>query len=664
MLRKKLLHVVTIFFLVVITATSCKKDLFNEKDAIAAQTDLLNLKYAKDADLIKLKFNNDLILKNIDVQIKNIDLQIQRVSDSAQFALLRLGTTLKFSADSAMERIRQANALAQILQSYQNQRFLALQADSLARNMSTFYNNQNKANQLWYDSIYRAQRFYNDSITLAQTDADAAKKAIEASKAILRAMTKDYSVTVIDNFNTIVEGATVSVYPYGSTTLLTAKTDSRGVARFTGIIVDPAAHFAISGTGYAGYLLQERYFTDLGKVPVKEGTLSYERTHRGTRAIMIDLISENAANAQILATTNTINGSIKGNLDLTNGGLLEAFGGQMVTFTSTLTVKSLGENIQGTYTISALSDKTTGMFSVKVPDGSWTASYPKTIDADQKLFVNAWSDEDVTKAVPSIRTIGATLALNNVGTDIPFGNGVGFYLKIAKDSITAREVIVSNYATTTGYKIEPYDFGYTNTSNSNTGFFENLLLGLNPRTDSLNYNASLPTRWFFSNTTNSNVAYLNNNNIDHYADKSVRWSRAKRDTIDLTLVSLVSGWIQTAPLLKATTRGGLDDNNNGIGGILDKFMLSSKNMGTVASPDYQPLPGAGGKFNNSAMYDKDGNPLFENWNGDSPAYLQSLAPSGTVLTINNTSSFSLSGKGTVYLPIEYKNTISRAKKPI
>ncbi len=213
MLRKKLLHVVTIFFLVVITATSCKKDLFNEKDAIAAQTDLLNLKYAKDADLIKLKFSNDLILKNIDVQIKNIDLQIQRVSDSAQLAMLRLGTSLKFSADSSLERMKQANALANILQSYQNQRLLALQADSLARNMSTFYTNQNNAQNRFYDSLSKARRLYDDSVTLAQTNAAAAKAAIEASKAILRAMTKDYSVTVVDNFNTLVVGATVSVYP-------------------------------------------------------------------------------------------------------------------------------------------------------------------------------------------------------------------------------------------------------------------------------------------------------------------------------------------------------------------------------------------------------------------------------------------------------------------
>jgi hypothetical protein len=659
MLRKKLLHVVTIFFLVVITATSCKKDLFNEKDAIAAQTDLLNLKYAKDADLIKLKFSNDLILKNIDVQIKNIDLQIQRVSDSAQFALLRLGTSLRFSSDSAMERIRQANALANILQSYQNQRLLALQADSLARNMSTFYNNQQKANNLWYDSLYRAQRFYNDSVTLAQTNAEAAKKAIEASKAILRAMTKDYSVTVTNNFNTLVEGATVSVYPYGSTTLLTAKTDSRGVARFTGIIVDPAAMFAISGTGLAGYLVQERSFTDLGKVPVTEGTLTFERTHKGIQAIMIDLVSENAANAQILATTNTISGSVKGNLDLTNGGLLEAVGGQMVTFTSTLTVKSSGVNVQGTYTVPTFSDKTTGMFSVKVPDGTWTASYDKTIEVDQKLFVNAWSDEDVTKAVPSIRTIGATIALNNVGTDIEFGSGVGYYLKIAKDSITGREVIVTSYSTASGAKFEPYAWLLTNTSSSSTGFFGNLRLGLNPRTDSLNYITT--NRWFYSEQ--ENVIYLNNNDIDHRSDRSVRWSRAKRDTIDLTLVSLVSGWIQTAPLLKATTRGGLSDNDAGVGGLIDKFMLSSRNTGTGNTLNYQPLPGAGGKFNNSAMYDKDGKPLFTNVNGVSPGYLQSLVPSGTVTSINATS-FTVEKKGTVYLPIEYRNTISRAKKPI
>ena len=119
-------------------------------------------------------------------------------------------------------------------------------------------------------------------------------------------------------------------------------------------------------------------------------------------------------------------------------------------------------------------------------------------------------------------------------------------------------------------------------------------------------------------------------------DKSVRWSRAKRDTIDLTLVSLVSGCIQTATLLKATTFGGSTGNDAVYNDMHNKFMLSIRNTGTFAFPSYQLLSGAGGKFNNSAIYDKDGYSLFTNVNGVSPGYLQSLAPSGPALILNGT----------------------------
>ena len=70
--------------------------------------------------------------------------------------------------------------------------------------------------------------------------------------------------------------------------------------------------------------------------------------------------------------------------------------------------------------------------------------------------------------------------------------------------------------------------------------------------------------------------------------------------------------------------------------MLNKFMLSIRNTGTFAFPSYQLLSGAGGKFNNSAMYDKDGYSLFTNVNGVSPGYLQSLAPSGPALILNGT----------------------------
>ena len=645
MLRKKLLQVVTIFLLVAITATSCKKDLFNEKDAIAAQTDLLNLKYSKDADILKLKFSNDLLLKNIDVQIKNIDLQIQRVSDSAQFAMLRLGTTLKFSADSTLERIKQANTLAQILQSYQNQRMLAMQADSLARGTATFNAEIAKAKATFDDNIARARKLYEDSVNLSASNKAAAAAAIAQSKAILRSMTRDYSVTVISNQNSVVSGAVVSVYPYGSTTLQTAKTDSRGVARFIGIIVDPAAMFSVSATDYSGGLFQEQFFSYIGNVPVTEGTETYSRDVKGRTALVIDLVADDNANANLLASTNTIKGSIKGNLDLTNGGALEAVGGQLVTFSASLTYVYLGTTYSDVFTISTLSDKTTGLFSVKVPDGPWTASYASTIEADQKLFVNAWSDETQTTAIPSIRTTGATLATS--GSNISYGNGRGYYLTTTADTITAKSVLISYYDQTSGGTIAPYAWG-TSPSSSQTGFFKNRNLGTNPRTDSLVYNGS--NHFFTAETGN---IYLNNNNIDHWTDNSVRWSIKKADTLPLTLVSLVDGWIKTAPNLLATTVAA----GNSYSGRMFKFILAGKWI----SGSYVQSPGAGGVFNNSAMYDTDGNSLFTNVYAGSPTYLANLAAS--VKSVNSTSVI-VSGKTSVYLPIEYRVTIARTKKPI
>jgi hypothetical protein len=623
MLRKKLLQVVTIFLLVAITATSCKKDLFNEKDAIAAQTDLLNLKYSKDADILKLKFSNDLLLKNIDVQIKNIDLQIQRVSDSAQFAMLRLGTTLKFSADSTLERIKQANTLAQILQSYQNQRMLAMQADSLARGTATFNADIAKAKATFDDNIAKARKLYEDSVNLSASNKASAAAAIAQSKSILRSMTRDYSVTVISNQNSVVSGAVVSVYPYGSTTLKTAITDSRGVARFIGIIVDPAAMFSVSATDYSGGLFQEQFFSYIGNVPVTEGTETYYRDVKGRTAAVIDLVADDNANAILLASTNTIKGSIKGNLDLTNGGALEAVGGQLVTFSATLSYVYLGTTYSDVFTISTLSDKTTGVFSVKVPNGTWTASYANTIEADQTLFVNAWSDEDASKSLPSIRTTGATLATS--GSSISSGNGVSRYFLLPADSLTKNLVMCTNF-------ISPTSFG--NTANTE-GYFSNSYTSSSPRIDSLITNGG----WYAYDEK------LNNSALTVASDKSVRWSTKKPlDTLPITFVSLVPGWVKTAPKMVA---------------VID--------MGKLAQIQFQgkfinaSTPGAGGLFNNAAMYDKDGISISGNIIAGSATYLANLA--ATVRPVNSTS-VTVSGATSAYLPIEYRVTIARTKKPI
>jgi hypothetical protein len=310
--------------------------------------------------------------------LRNIDLQIQRVSDSAQFAMLRLGTTLKFSADSTLERIKQANTLAQILQSYQNQRMLAMQADSLARGTATFNADIAKAKATFDDNIAKARKLYEDSVNLsasnkAATAAElaaskaAAAAAIAASKAILRSMTRDYVVRVYNNSNTVVPGAKVSVYTYGSTTLKTVTADNDGIARFVGVIIDPAAYVSVSAAGHSGYLFTIQTFNTYETVAITEGTETYYRTVLIRDAMVVDLVAESANNAKILAATNTIKGSILGDLDLTNGPDLEAIGGTTVTFTANKTIKINNVDVTGIVTIAGMSLDATGLYSVNVP---------------------------------------------------------------------------------------------------------------------------------------------------------------------------------------------------------------------------------------------------------------------------------------------------------
>lgn len=651
MLRKKLLQVVTIFLLVAITATSCKKDLFNEKDAIAAQTDLLNLKYSKDADILKLKFSNDLLLKNIDVQIKNIDLQIQRVSDSAQFAMLRLSAGLKFSADSTLERIKQANTLAQILQSYQNQRMLAMQADSLARGTATFNAEIAKAKATFDDNIARARKLYEDSVNLsasnkAATAAElaaskaAAAAAIAQSKAILRDMTRDYVVRVYNNSNTVVPGAKVSVYTYGSTTLKTVTADNEGVARFVGVIIDPAAYVSVSAAGHAGYLFTTQTFNSLNTVAITEGTETYYRYVLIRDAMVVDLVAESANNAKILAATNTIKGSILGDLDLTNGPDLEAIGGTTVTFTANKTIKINNVDVTGIVTIAGMSLDATGLYSVNVPDGDWSVSIPATIEVEQKLFVNAWSDEDASKSVPSIRTTGATLK-NSVGSSISAGSGKGYYFTLPADSLTKSTVVLENLF------IKPYNQTETGnevyvSNSSNFVYYGNTYSSSSPRIDSI-------ATYSIFNIQNYK---LNNSSLPNYNDKSVMWSIKKmNDTLPVTFVSLVSGWVKTAPKLIATTQNGK----------LSIMRFEGKNVNNI----YTANNGTSGLFNNSAMSKMGENnvwyDLSSNNYGINRTYLANLAK---VVESVNTTYVSTENKTTIYLPIEYRTTISRTKKPI
>lgn len=188
---KRYLSIILVVAVAAFSITGCKKDPFNEKDAIAAQKELLQMKYGYE------------------LQIAGINLQIQRVGDSARIAIQNLIN--KGATD--LEILQAKNKLAQSLQDLQNQMVLYRLSDSLSR----------------------ASSLFNDSLN-----------------SFGPSMKKNYTIVVTDYVTSApVSGATVRVLPYNSASIVTATTDANGVAQFTGLIIDPNALFTVSKTAYA-----------------------------------------------------------------------------------------------------------------------------------------------------------------------------------------------------------------------------------------------------------------------------------------------------------------------------------------------------------------------------------------------------------------------------
>lgn len=576
MLRNKFIQSISAILLFAISFTACKKDAFSEKDAIAAQTTLLQTKF------------------NFDLAIKNIDLQIQRVSDSAKIAMI----SLQRGADSAVERVRQASAIAQLLQKYQNDRLLAMQADSIQRGLATFN-----------DQLTAIRKSFNDSVTLALNNVNT-----------LNNLRKNYSI-VLNDFNTGVgiSGATVSVIPVGSSTAVTSTTNSSGVATFTNLIVDPGAFFSASATGYASILIRENNTSVIGTVP--STTIP-----NGTTVVK----SATVQMYNIANTRNTIRGSVLGDLDLTNGDAIEAVVGHLVTFSNTV--------LNVIYQYPAVSD-ISGNYSVNVPDGFYTPTLANNTRVQQRLFVNAFTDEDASRAVPSIATIGATIS--NVGSNLSSGTGTGFYYTLPADTISGRTVIAA--VTTTGIN---------NFITPGNGFFVNRNSGT-PRTDSLG-------NFIFANSFNLT---FNNAAQTHNQDVTVGYTRRnlylvpptpRADTLTVTLTSLVPGWIIAQPAL----RGIVD----GTTGKVNQLRLAQTNVNFgPGAPIFQPTPGSGGIFNNAVMTTPTFRNAWFNLTAGPQSYLPSLATNVTF--VNNTGSFNLTNGNSYYLPIEFKNTIARDRTP-
>ena len=593
MLQNKFLQTISAILLFAISFTACKKDAFSEKDAIAAQTTLLQTKF------------------NFDLAIKNIDLQIQRVSDSAKIAMIGI----QRGADSAVERVKQSAQIAQLLQQLQNARLLALQADSLQRGIATLN-----------DQVARASRLFNDSVTLAANN-------LSSSTNILNALRKNYSITLTD-FNTGagISGATVSVIPFGTTTAISATTNTSGTATFTNQIVDPGAFFSASATGYASILIREFNLVTIGSVP-STTTPNATTTVRGNSS---SLQMFNSA-----STRNTIRGSMLGDLDLTNGDAVEAIVGNLVTFTQTVNTGSPAISV--TYQFPAVSD-VNGNFSVGVPDGFYTPVYSNNVRVQQRLFVNAFTDEDASIAVPRIATVGATLT-NSFFSTVSAGTGTGYYYSLPADTISGRTVIAA--VTTNGQNtfLQPNTFSNFPYANRNLG---------SVKTDSLQNN-------FFASSFNLT---FNNATGTHSSDNSVGYTRRnlylvpptpRADTLTVTLVSLVPNWIVASPALRAIV--------DGTTGKVNQIRLAQTNVAVGNIPSWQTTPGAGGIFNNAFMFTPSGRQAWTNLTMNSQTYLPSLANIVNQNGINNVNAFNVNGGNSYFMAIEFRNTIARDRTP-
>ncbi len=341
------LHAITVMILAVATFTACKKDAFSEKDAIAAQTSLLQTKFS------------------FDLSIKQVELQIQRSGDSAKIVIQNLVN----SGATALEILKQTNMLAQILQNQTNLLAAYRYQDSLDRSTAVISDQLSRVRALWTDSVTRA----------ASNIANAAS--------IKLGLQRNYVITVVDfNGSTPISGASVSVLPYGATAVVTTTTNASGIAKFDGLTVDPATSFIISATNYGSVLVQENTMVSAGNALQTSGNLSVSTTSKSATVQLYNASTNR----------NTVAGSILGDVDLTNGDAAEGIAGQLVTFATNGAITLNG--VSAVYQFPALSDAS-GNFSIKLPDGSFTTAYPN-IRVQQSLFVNAWQDEDASSAIP------------------------------------------------------------------------------------------------------------------------------------------------------------------------------------------------------------------------------------------------------------------------
>lgn len=500
MLHSKALKSIAAILLVAAIFTACKKDTFSEKDALAAQKDLLSLKFSYD------------------LSIAQVNLQIQRSGDSAKIAIQNLVNS-------------GASALALANFNYTT----ALKLQDLT----------NLMNELKFrDSLSRAQNAYYRNIS------DSLSRIAAAGGV------KSYQVRVIDaRTSAPVAGASVRVLPWQASAFVTATANTDGVAVFNNVIVDPNSIF---------------YATD-PTAGVTSATTLVKRS---------DIDAGNAIPVYRYTTATpgpTVKGTLFAATDLTNGATPgNAGAGRLVTFTTFFT-PSIGTvaTANVSFQFSVLTD-IAGTYSISLPSNlSYSVSTPGTVTVNQKQFVNYFEGlENPFTAVPRIDSVATTLSktLNNFG----IFNTKGYYFLLPKDSVTGAPVYVSdnfnsllnniaaNVRGTNGFPLDTLSNGFF-MNGSNFG----LNNGYNPP------NGSAPVSASSDPLINYPVR------LD-----PVTFNRVN-DTLAVTLVDLTGQLVKTAPNLMLVT------NPNGKVGSIQL----RKNVNTGNNP----LPGAGGTFNYTAL---------------------------------------------------------------
>jgi len=325
--------------------SACKKDPFTEADAIAAQKELITMKYGYE------------------LQLKNIDAAIQKAHDDAAIAI----KNLEIKGASDLEKQRALNEIA------------IYQAELLAQ----------RENQLWWNRYY-------DSVNTAyqeKLDAAALNAAFNALSTIYNA-----SIRTMDN-GVAVAGAAVKILRLDNT-YFTATSDANGYVYIKNERFLPEAPVSITvkSTDKAVYPIV--YTTPLAIFGA--GTTATNGVTTKTANVTYSLFSYNPT------TLDSIKGTLWVPSNLTTGASTNGGAGHLITASTSVGLNGTLPGDTTTTKLSFVTTTlSTGAYVLPVPKtggsiSSYTVSAPKSLTTSVTGYALLGSNP--YQALPTIQT--------------------------------------------------------------------------------------------------------------------------------------------------------------------------------------------------------------------------------------------------------------------